>query len=65
MLYHQLLDKMPKGIQGMINLNSNNGRPGNNQDQNNQAAEDEDEQEEEVALVGFSLDFFFDKSVFL
>ena len=24
MFYHQLLDKMPKGIQGMINLNSNN-----------------------------------------
>ena len=23
MFYHQLLDKMPKGIQGMINLNSN------------------------------------------
>ena len=23
LLYHQLLDKMPKGIQGMINLNSN------------------------------------------
>ena len=24
MFYHQLLDKIPKGIQGMINLNSNN-----------------------------------------
>ena len=23
LIYHQLLDKMPKGIQGMINLNSN------------------------------------------
>ena len=23
LFYHQLLDKMPKGIQGMINLNSN------------------------------------------
>ena len=29
MFYHQLLDKMPKGIQGMINLNSNtNAIPG-------------------------------------
>ena len=38
LIYHQLLDKMPKGIQGMINLNSNMIAPWVNGDNNADAS---------------------------